>query len=190
MESPRGAYLLLINGSVQREEAGKDPNMVAFERYAFDLSRFANASEGRSLTPRERYLWDMAWPDPNDGLFKVQPGLFRAELHDRLAAPLYPIAFAVIAFAFLGKPSTTRQSRALLLAMTITAVMVLRFIGFGSAIFAAQKPTAVVILYASVATALVLGTVAISRGRGIEPPAFLTTAMAAIAARFARTASP
>jgi lipopolysaccharide export system permease protein len=190
VESPRGTYLLLVNGNVQREEAGKDPTMVAFERYAFDLSRFATAGEGRNLTPRERYLWEVAYPDPNDGLYRAQPGMFRAELHDRLAAPLYPIAFAVIAFAFLGKPSTTRQSRALLLAMTITAVMVLRFIGFGSAIFAAQNPSAVILLYTSVAVALVLGALAISRGRGIEPPAFLTTGMAAIAARFARTASP
>jgi len=127
-------------------------------------------------------------PDPNDPLFKVQPGLFRAELHERLAAPLYPIAFAVVAFAFLGRPSTTRQSRALLLAMTISAVAGLRFIGFGSTIFAAQKPMAIVLLYASVAAALVLGALAISRGRGIEPPAFLTDAIAAVTARFARTA--
>jgi fucose permease len=66
--------------------------------------------------------------------------------------------------------------------------MVLRFIGFGSAIFAAQKPMAVLILYTSIAIALVLGTIAISRGRGIEPPAFLTNAIAAISTRFARTA--
>jgi lipopolysaccharide export system permease protein len=188
VENEGATYLMLIKGDVQRQEGAKDPTMVKYERYAFDLSRFNNAAEGRTLTPRERYLWDIAWPDPNDPLFKVQPGMFRAELHDRLAAPLYPITFAVIAFAFLGKPSTTRQSRAMLLAMTITAVMVLRFIGFGSAIFAAQKPMAVVILYASVAIALVLGTIAISRGRGIEPPAFLTNAIAAISTRFARTA--
>jgi lipopolysaccharide export system permease protein len=188
VENEGATYLMLIKGDVQRQEGAKDPTMVKYERYAFDLSRFNNAAEGRTLTPRERYLWDIAWPAPDDPLFKVQPGMFRAELHDRLAAPLYPITFAVIAFAFLGKPSTTRQSRAMLLAMTITAVMVLRFIGFGSAIFAAQKPMAVVILYTSIAIALVLGTIAISRGRGIEPPAFLTNAIAAISTRFARTA--
>ena len=83
---------------------------------------------------------------------------------------------------------TTRESRALLLVMTISAVAVLRFVGFGSTIFAAQKPMAVVILYASVATALVLGAIAISRGRGMEPPAFLTNAIAGVTARLARTA--
>jgi lipopolysaccharide export system permease protein len=194
VENERGTFLILNNGSVQRQEGVKDPTMVAYERYAFDLSRFSGAAGGgRSLTARERFLWDLASPDPNDALYKIQPGVFRAEFHDRLAAPLYPIAFAVIAFAFLGKPSTTRQSRTLLLAMTISSVAVLRFIGFGSAIFAAQSPAAIVILYASVAVALLLGTVAISRGRGIEPPALLTDAITWVTARVtrtARTASP
>ncbi len=189
LENERGTYLILVNGNVQREEAAKDPTMVDFDRYAFDLSRFnAATGGGRSLTPRERYLWDLASPDPNDALFKVQPGMFRAEFHDRLTAPLYPLAFTVIAFAFLGKPSTTRQSRALLLAMTIAAVAGLRFIGFGSAIFAAQSPGAVALLYASVGVALVFGAIAISRGRGIEPPAFLTNTIAAFTARLSRTA--
>jgi lipopolysaccharide export system permease protein len=188
LENDRGTFLILTNGHAQRQEAGKDPTMVEFQRHAFDLSRFASAGDTRTLTPRERYLWDLAHPDPNDALFKVQPGLFRAELHERLAAPLYPIAFAVVAFAFLGRPSTTRQSRALLLAMTISAVAILRFIGFGSTIFAAQRPMAVVLLYCSIAAAFVLGGIAISRGRGIEPPALLTNAIAALTARFARTA--
>ena len=60
---------------------------------------------------RERYLWQLISPDPNDPLYKEQPGQFRAELHDRLLAPLYPFAFVLIAFAFLGAPRTTRQSR-------------------------------------------------------------------------------
>ena len=42
---------------------------------------------------RERYLWQLIAPDANDPLYKEQPGQFRAELHDRLLAPLYPFAF-------------------------------------------------------------------------------------------------
>jgi lipopolysaccharide export system permease protein len=38
-------------------------------------------------------------------------GRFRTELHDRLSAPLYVLAFALIAFAALGQPRTTRQGR-------------------------------------------------------------------------------
>jgi hypothetical protein len=39
------------------------------------------------------------------------PGQYRAELHDRLAAPLYAFVFVAVTFAFLGSPRTTRQSR-------------------------------------------------------------------------------
>ena len=62
--------------------------------------------------------------------------------------------------------------------------------GRRSAIFAAQSANAVILLYTSLAVALVGGAVLISRGRGIEPPALLTNAIAAVSARFVRTASP
>ena len=41
VETGRGTFLVLVNGSVQRMESGRiDPTIVKFERYAFDLSRF------------------------------------------------------------------------------------------------------------------------------------------------------
>jgi lipopolysaccharide export system permease protein len=46
------------------------------------------------------------------GYYKLQEGRFRAELHNRLSAPLYPIAFMLIAFAAIGEARTTRQGRA------------------------------------------------------------------------------
>ena len=100
---------------------------VQFERYAFDLSNFSGGSDNRMITARERYLWELADPDPNDPFFRFQPGVYRAEFHDRLVAPLYPLAFAVLAYAFLGIPATTRQSRTFALGLTIFAVGALRF---------------------------------------------------------------
>ena len=137
----------------------------------------------RTLTARERYLWELATPDRKDPLFLYQPGVLRAELHDRLAAPLYPLAFAVLAYAFLGTPATTRQSRTFALIVTIVAVAGLRFVGFGSAIFAASKPGAIVVLYVSLLVGFVIGLVAIWRGIHVEPPAMLTNLVAAVSAR-------
>jgi lipopolysaccharide export system permease protein len=190
LQNERGTFLVLESGSVQRREAEKrDPAIVLFERYAFDLSRFSGASEGRHLTARERYLWELAAPDPHDQYYIAQPGVFRAELHDRLAAPLYPLAFAVLAYAFLGTPATTRQSRAFALGLTIFAVGVLRFIGFGSTIFSAQRPSAIFVLYASLAIAFAAGLVVVGRGVNIEPPRLITAAMTALTARVARAAT-
>ena len=190
LENDRGTFLVLESGSVQRREVEKrDPTIVSFERYAFDLSRFAGGAEGRGVTARERYLWELAAPDPNDPMYVTQPGAFRAEFHDRLAAPLYPLAFAVLAYAFLGSPATTRQSRAFALGLTIFAVGTLRFIGFGSTIFAAQKPLAITFLYLSLVAGFAIGLVIVARGINIEPPRLITAAVAAFTTRFARAAA-
>jgi lipopolysaccharide export system permease protein len=191
LDDANGTFLVLEKGSVQRREEGqRDPTFVEFARYAFDLSPFTGGAEGRHITARERYLWDLAAPDPNDPLVKVQPGVFRAEFHDRIVAPLYPLAFLIIAYAFLGRPATTRESRATALGMAIVLVLALRFVGFGSTILAVQRPVFLVVLYGSLAAAIALGAVAISRGSAIEPPALVTRAAAAIAARVAPRTAP
>ena len=59
---------------------------------------------GRDVTLgiRERYVWELLAPSPDDPVYQQLPGQFRAELHDRFLSPLYPFAFAVLTFAFLG----------------------------------------------------------------------------------------
>ena len=175
VEAGRGTFLVLVNGSVQRMESGRpDPTIVKFERYAFDLSRFAGGPQLGALGVRERNLWDVAFPDANDPTYKQVPTHFRAELHDRLAAPIYPIAFTVLCFAILGAPRTSRQSRETSIIMAIVAAGALRMIGFACNVFASQSVVAIYVLYASLVIALTAGIFAIARGSVIEPPAFLT----------------
>src|SRR5262245_45076478 len=175
VEAARGTFLLLMNGSVHRQEAGKpDPTIVKFERYAFDLSRFSGGTTVQSFRVRERYLWDLASPDPADPVFKQFAPQFRTEFHDRLVAPIYPIAFTVICFAILGAPRTSRQSRETSIIVAIVSAGTLRMIGFACNVFATQSVVAIFVLYASVALALGAGLFAIARGAVIEPPAFLT----------------
>jgi len=175
VETARGTFLVLINGSVQRMEAGRtDPTIVKFERYAFDLSRFAGGPQLGALGVRERNLWDVAFPDPEDPTYKQVPTHFRAELHDRLAAPIYPIAFTVLCFAILGAPRTSRQSREISIVMTAVLIGVLRLTGFACNVIAAQTVAAVWVLWGSLALTFGVGLYAIARGAVIEPPAFLT----------------
>ena len=68
-----------------------------------------------TYTVREKYIWQLMWPQPDDALYIAQPDQYRSELYDRLASPLYPLAFAILTFMFLGPPQTTRQSRTLAL---------------------------------------------------------------------------
>jgi lipopolysaccharide export system permease protein len=175
IETGRGTFLVLIDGSVQRLESGKiDPTIVKFERYAFDLSRFNMGPRLGALGVRERNLWDVAFPDTDDPTYKQVPTHFRAELHDRLAAPLYPIAFTVLCFAILGAPRTSRQSREISIIMTVVIIGALRLIGFACNVVAAQSVIAVYVLWGSLGLTFGAGLYAIARGAVIEPPAFLT----------------
>jgi lipopolysaccharide export system permease protein len=193
LKDERGTFLLLENGSVQRMEveAGRDndPAIVLYDRYALDLSQAPdNSSSGRNSS-RDRFIWELMWPDADDPLLKSQSGQMRAEMHDRLMAPLYPLVFMILTYAYLGAPRTTRQSRAMSLVGAISVVGLLRLIGFVSIVLTVNHPLAPALQYLSLAAATAFGLYAINRGLIIEPPAAVTNALNAIGRRFARGAA-
>lgn len=191
IDNDKGTFLVLQKGMVQRQEAGQhDPSMVVFERYAFDLSQFAGGQQAVKYSIRERYIWQLLFPDPKDQFYIEQPGQFRAELHDRLVAPLYPLAFVVIAFAYLGAPRTTRQSRTMSMLGAILGVGVVRLLGFVSTVFGASMPWLLSLQYLAILSAFVAGFFVIRRGLILEPPAFLTNAISAITERLMQRFAP
>jgi lipopolysaccharide export system permease protein len=184
VDNDKGTFLILQKGIVQRHAADqRDPAMVVFDRYAFDLSQFAGGPQAVKYSIRERYLWQLIAPDPKDQFYIEQPGQFRAELHDRLMAPFYPIAFVVIAFAYLGAPRTTRQSRTLSMLAAVGGVGLLRLIGFASTVFGATLPWMLSLQYIAMGFALVSGLWVIRRGLILEPPAFIADGLAALTER-------
>jgi lipopolysaccharide export system permease protein len=187
VDNDKGTFLILQHGLVQRQAIDRrDPAMVAFDRYAFDLSQFANGPQAVQYTIRERYLWQLLSPDPNDKLYVQQPGQFRAELYNRLMAPLYPIVFTVIAFAYLGAPRTTRQSRTLSILGAVGWVMLLRLIGFASSVFGVNHPALLSLQFIAAAAGSIAGIWAIRRGLVLEPPAFVSAWLAPLAERLSR----
>jgi lipopolysaccharide export system permease protein len=186
-DSDNGTFLVLQSGFVQRHELKeRDPALVKFERYAFDLSQFAGGPQAVKYSIRERYLWQLMFPDPKDQFYIEQPGQFRAELHDRLIAPLYPLAFLVIAYAYLGAPRTTRQSRTISMIGAIGGVALLRLIGFVSTVFGATMPWMLALQYLAIAVAFGFGLFVIRTGLILEPPAFLTNWLTALTERITR----
>ena len=187
LDNAKGTFLILQNGMVQRFEAKQpDPTMVVFDRYAFDLSQFVPGPQAVKYSIRERYLWQLLFPDPKDQLYIEQPKQFRAELHDRLIAPVYPLAFAVIAFAYLGAPRTNRQSRTISMLGAVGGVAVLRLTGFVSTVFGATMPWMLSLQYVALAIAFASGLFVIGRGVIIEPPAFIADWLAALTERVTR----
>jgi lipopolysaccharide export system permease protein len=187
VKNGRGAVLVLETGSVQRQESGQhDPALVLFDSYGFDLSGLANGPQDVTYSVRERYLWELYDPARTDKLFADQPNQVRAELHDRIIAPLYPLAFVVMTFAYLGAPRTTRQSRTMSLLGAISVVAALRGLGFVGTIAGVNTPIALLLPYIALVAGSVLGYLAISRGVIIEPPALVTNFINAIVERAAQ----
>jgi len=185
LKNEHGTFLVLEGGTVQRHQSTEtEPNIVEFDRYAFDLSQFASSAP-LNQSVRERYLWQLLWPDSNDPLVTSQPAQLRAELHDRLSAPLYPLVFVLVAYAYLGAPRTTRQSRNLSLLGTIGVLAMLRFSGFATTVISVNAPLMIAFHYFLLATATALSIWAIGRGVIIEPPALITNSLSALQERFA-----
>jgi lipopolysaccharide export system permease protein len=186
LKNEGGSFLILEDGNLERFEAGKrDPALVAFARYAFDMSKF---SQGHDVTLgiRERYLWELIDPPENDPIFKQIPGQFRAELHDRFMSPIYPFAFAALTFAFLGTPRTTRQSRNFSIGGSILAVFALRAAGFACSVMTVNSPMAAVVQYLMLFMAIGAGLWVIIAGAVLEPPAALLEAISRSNARLLR----
>lgn len=162
-------YLTLTNGSVHRQQKdSRDSSIVTFERYAVDLAAFSPPDGDVIYKPRERSTSQLLFPDTSENLYKLQKGRFRAELHDRLSAWLYPLALALIAFAALGDPRTTRQGRGLAMAGAVTAVVACRIAGFAASSAAVRSQGAVVAIYAVPLVAAGLSCLLIFQGARVR----------------------
>lgn len=185
-----GSFLVLDHGSIQRIETGQtDPRIVTFDRYAFDLSKFTGGPQSTNTTVREKYLWELIWPAPNDPVYAKQADQYRSEMYDRLATPFYPLAFAILTYMFLGPPQTTRQSRTLgTLGLAGTAAVV-RLAGFLSVVAGVKVPALLSLQFIALAAAIGIGLWQISRGKAVEHAAFIHRIATAVTERMARAAA-
>jgi lipopolysaccharide export system permease protein len=190
LENDQGSFLVLQNGTVQRQDAQRDPNVVTFERYALDLAQFSRAAAAVNYSMHARYLWQLLYPDSKEAVSPQKQAEFRAELFNRLITPLYPIAFAIIAFAYLGAPRTTRETRASALAGAIASVLIVRLSGFVSTILGVNYPIFLAMQFIVAGIAIVGGLYAIRNGIAIEPPAFIRDRLNALSERISRRIAP
>lgn len=177
-------YLVLEQGSIQREQRGSaDAAIVVFERYAVDLSQFGNDNDVVVYKPRERGTPELLDLNKSDPYVQTQRGRFRAELHDRFSAPLYPLAFMAIAVAALGTARTTRQGRGLAIGSAIVVMVLLRIAGFAVSSLVVRSGNAIILAYlvplAGLAGGLIIIFKGTLRGRRRRPAPVLRPALQA-----------
>lgn len=201
VEVDGSSFLMLEKGTIQRETKHTDTtSIISFERYALNLSALSGdatggAGEGSGdkvvYKPRERTTWQLLNQDKTEVYYTYQEGRFRAELHNRLSAPLYPMAFMLIAFACIGEARTTRQGRAFAIQAAILIVAATRIAAYLAWTTSVRSPLAAVMLYVLPLVAIVVATAVILYGQRLRPvlaraTAVASTPFAGLTARFRR----
>lgn len=190
-KNERGSFLVLRDGNLQRFENDKrDPAIVGFKSYAFDMSQFSSAPTAITYNSRERFISELISPPPEENLPATEIALYRGELHDRILAPLYPFVFALMAFAFLGLPRTTRQGRNFAISMLLLAVMTVRIAGFVCSTIVVTHPGAIYVQYIMLVLVSAASIWMIRRSVVVDPPSNVLRLFADLRARvpsFART---
>jgi lipopolysaccharide export system permease protein len=127
VRTPEGPRVLLVNGN--RQEVDRQTgqlSMLYFQQYTVDLADLDKAAPFRYREAEERYLHELIWPEEralkNEKLMRE----LQAELHQRLAGPLYPLAFALIGMVALLSGEFNRRGRPLRLAGAGIAVLLLQ----------------------------------------------------------------
>jgi lipopolysaccharide export system permease protein len=147
-QTPAGARLIMANGTIQQStEGGSRLIVTTFDRYVFDLDQFAGPAREPALETNERFLGDLLWPNPAEKLDQRARNIFFAEANNRLAAPLYCLAFAFIAFAAVAHGRGGRGAYALRLTIACASAAILRIVGYGAQGLAARQPIFCILLY-------------------------------------------
>ena len=152
IDNDEGNYLIMLDGYVHRfnaEDKEKAVQIIKFDQNMLDISKFAPKDKaGKELRPKERSLYSLINPPLNDRIALEHYGLLRAELHERLATPLYPLAFIFLAIALMGQVRTTRENRWGQILTVFGLAVALRVAGIMAGNLVALNAWAVILVYA------------------------------------------
>jgi lipopolysaccharide export system permease protein len=183
-------FLIFYDGSLQRLQSKQlDPSIVEFKQYAFDMTDFT-AVRAPVFNVAERYLWDLARPDPNEPYYQQNVARFRIELNERIFATLYPFVFVMVVFAVLGFPKTSRQSRVGGVLAALAAVAFLRLSVHGLLIASVKTPSMVALAYTLLAFTFVVCSFSVWRGYSVAMPRGIHRMFRPISSLFMRKQLP
>jgi lipopolysaccharide export system permease protein len=168
VQRPPSNFLVMTKGHIVRRNDKDEPaQIIAFEKYAVDLDQFEKKidEDNDDLKPRERYLSELMYPEATSGSYRKAPGKFRAELHERFANPLYPLAFALIAVAAVGQAHSTRQNRVQQVALAFVLAAALRLGGLALNNIVVTNEAATPLLYALPLSAMLGAFILMERAR-------------------------
>lgn len=174
LQKANAAYLVLQDGSIIRSDHFRGESDVAsFQTYALDLSQLGTPNATPVYEAMERSTMFLLEPSADDSYSTKYPQRVRAEIHDRTTAPLFTLAFGLIALAFLGQPYSNRQNRGGAVAFVVAVCVLLRALGFAATAVGRNLGGAIPFMYAVPLIGIAFGIYAITRSERLQIPPFV-----------------
>ncbi|MEM9122621.1 MAG: LPS export ABC transporter permease LptF [Pseudomonadota bacterium] len=149
VRSGETAQLMMGSGTIQTKEGeGSDVSLITFERYTFDLTPFYNSKARSKRELTERFLPELFFPDESDWWAQRNMNEVVAEGHNRLASPLYVLAFALIGICAVLSRNFDRRGYGHRIVTAVLLVIGLRISGFAAQSLAADMALINVLQYA------------------------------------------
>jgi lipopolysaccharide export system permease protein len=147
-KTPAGTRLIMLDGTIETSsKGGRQLQVLHFASDTINLDQFSGPARFTLRRRDERYLSELFWPPERQGVTQKIRNQFFAEGHNRLAQPLYCIAFALIALAAVTRGRRQRGSVALRLTVASLVAAGLRIAGYGVLGVAQRNPALVMAFY-------------------------------------------
>jgi lipopolysaccharide export system permease protein len=147
-QTQAGARLIMFDGTVEESShAGSRLSVLKFTSYVFNLDQFSSPRAAPLRATSERYLTELLWPPEAPRLSARLRNSYLAEAHNRITAPLYCLAFALVALATVVRGRRARGAHVLRLVTASVGVAALRVTGYGLQGLATNHPELDVLFY-------------------------------------------
>lgn len=147
-QTPAGTRLIMMDGKVEQSAAhGGQLSVLGFSRDTINLDQFASPTHATLRKTSELSLGELLAPR-GDGLTPQIRNAYFSEANNRLASPLYCLAFATIAMAAILRGRRQRGPIALRLALASLAAVALRIAGYGVQGLSQNHPAFCILYYA------------------------------------------
>jgi lipopolysaccharide export system permease protein len=104
--------LYLVDGELQQRDLTSDRiSIVTFSSYALDMAAFVPAGGAAARRPNEQTTAYLFNPDPGDYYVTTARHILTQEIVKRFSNWMYPLAFGLVAFSFLGKARSNRHEQ-------------------------------------------------------------------------------
>jgi len=104
--------LFLVDGELQQRNLTNDQiSIVTFTSYALDMAAFVPAGKTAARRPKEQSTFYLLSPDAGDYYYTSAYHVIKQELVQRFSTWMYPLAFGLVAFSFLGKARSNRHEQ-------------------------------------------------------------------------------